>query len=257
MSIRTTMIMGIITMTESLEKKEPGDAKEPAIKNLFRLIQFSDSAFPVGTFSFSNGLETAAHMGVVKTAEDLKSFARSAARQAAFSDGVAALKAHRAILQDDYEGLVEADKKLSLFKINEEARLMQSRMGKKMAELGAELHGADSVFGRWLEDIKAGRTPGYYPIAQAMAFAREGLGEKELFAAHQYGVINMILSAALRLLRVSHYDTQRILFELSEEAGQAYEEARRMDFNDMNSFVPEMDILASLHEKGNMRMFMN
>ena len=30
-----------------------------------------------------------------------------------------------------------------------------------------------------------------------------------------------------------------------------------MDFEDMNCFVPEMDILASLHEKGSMRMFMS
>ena len=30
-----------------------------------------------------------------------------------------------------------------------------------------------------------------------------------------------------------------------------------MRFEDMNCFVPEMDIFASLHEKGAMRMFMN
>ena len=30
------------------------------ITRLMRLLEFSDSAFPVGTFSFSNGLETAA-----------------------------------------------------------------------------------------------------------------------------------------------------------------------------------------------------
>ena len=33
------------------------------ITRLMRLLEFSDSAFPVGTFSFSNGLETAAFEG--------------------------------------------------------------------------------------------------------------------------------------------------------------------------------------------------
>ena len=35
------------------------------ITRLMRLLEFSDSAFPVGTFSFSNGLETAAFEGIV------------------------------------------------------------------------------------------------------------------------------------------------------------------------------------------------
>jgi len=30
-----------------------------------------------------------------------------------------------------------------------------------------------------------------------------------------------------------------------------------MDFDDMYTFVPQIDILASLHEKGTKRMFMN
>ncbi len=67
----------------------------------------------------------------------------------------------------------------------------------------------------------------------------------------------MVLGAALRCVRVSHYDTQLILQTLSAEVPQYYAVAREMTFADMNSFVPEMDIFASLHEKGNMRMFMN
>lgn len=227
------------------------------MKKFFHLLQFSDSAFPVGTFSFSNGLETAAHLGIVKSAQDLKSYARSAAKQAAFCDAVAALKAFRAAKAEDYEAICEADRQLLLFKLNDEARLMQSRMGKKMAELGLELYGKESFFPRWLEDVKAGRLFGSYPVAQAMVFAQEGLSEKELYLAHQYGVINMILSAALRCLRVSHYDTQKILFELGQEVEEDYETAKDMDYENMNSFVPEMDIFASMHEKGKMRMFMN
>lgn len=225
--------------------------------NLFRLVQFTDSAFPVGTFSFSNGLETASHLGIVHDAETLASYARSVAAQAAFSDGVAALLAHRAVLANDYDALVEADSALIRFKMNDEARLMLCRMGAKLAELGIRLYGEDCVFGRWLADIRAGRAPGTFPVAQGMAFALEGLGERELYVSHQYGVINMVLSAALRCVRVSHYDTQKILFDLSGDVDSAYEKARTMGPENMNSFVPEMDILASLHEKGKMRMFMN
>ncbi len=100
-------------------------------------------------------------------------------------------------------------------------------------------------------------TPGSYPVAQGVIFAAAGMTEEELYCSHQYGVINMVLSAALRCVRVSHYDTQKILFKLTDEANSLFPEVSEMTFEDMNSFVPMLDIMASLHEKGNMRMFMN
>lgn len=223
---------------------------------VMRLLQFTDSAFPVGTFSFSSGLETASHEGLVRDAASLEAYTETIASQAAFSDGIAALLAFRAARKDHYEGITEADHRLIAFKMNEEARLMLCRMGKKLAELGVQVFG-DPLMGRWLEDIRAERTPGTYPVAQALAFSAVGLDEEELFCSHQYGVINMVLSAALRCVKVSHYDTQRILYRLGEKSVAFYQEARTMTFDDMNAFVPEADILASLHEKGNMRMFMN
>lgn len=221
------------------------------------LLQMTDSTFPVGTFSFSNGLETASHMGIVHDADSLEQYTRSVARQGAFSDGVAALIAYRATLAGSLEKVELIDSQLMLFKMNDEARMMLQRMGKKLAELGVKLFPDCDIMARWLADIKEGKTPGTYPIAQGISFAAAGLSEEDLFASHQYGVINMVLSAALRCVRVSHYDTQLILQRLCAESDALFEEARDMTFDDMNSFVPEMDIFASLHEKGNMRMFMN
>ncbi len=227
------------------------------MNSILPLLQFSDATFPVGTFSFSNGLETASYEHLVHDADTLEQYTRSAALQAAFSDGVAALTAYRGALTGDYDVILDADSALLQFKINDEARLMLCRMGKKLAELGVHLWGEDTLMGRWLSDIKDEKTPGCYPVAQGIAFAAAGIGERELYASHQYGVANMVVSAALRCVRVSHYDTQRILYRLAGETDSLYEQARSMTLDRMHAFVPEMDILASMHEKGKMRMFMN
>lgn len=224
---------------------------------LMMLLQFTDSTFPVGSFSFSNGLETAAYEKIVRDAPTLEQFARASAGQAAFTDGVAALHAHRAAATDDYDALARADRALTAAKMNAEARLMLSRMGRKLAELGVSLFPDRPMPARWLADIGAGRLPGNYPVAQGILFHAAGLGEEELFCSHQYGVINMILGAALRLVRVSHIDTQLILRRLCAESTDLYAEAAALPLDQMRAFVPETDILASLHEKGKMRMFMN
>ena len=225
--------------------------------NLMYLLQMTDSTFPVGAFSFSNGLETAAHEGLVYDAETLEQYTRSVALQGAFSDGVAALLAYRAANKRDIDSVREIDRELLLFKMNDEARMMLRRMGKKMADLAVRLFTESALIADWLQDIRDESTPGTFPVAQGIVFAEAGLTEEELFASHQYGVINMILGAALRCVRVSHYDTQLILQKLSADVPTLFEQARQMTFEDMNSFVPEMDIFASMHEKGNMRMFMN
>lgn len=226
------------------------------LATLMKLIQFTDSAFPVGTFSFSNGLETAVHEGIVYDATTLEEYTRSISIQAAFSDGVVALHSFRAAQTNDYASIIEADQYLVRFRMNEESRLMLRRMGKKMAELSSKIIDS-SLVTQWLGDINSNKTPGTYPVAQGIVFNAVGLSEKELYCSHQYGVINMVLSAALRCVRVSHYDTQRILFNLSAELDSLYEEASVMNLDDMCTFVPQIDILASLHEKGTMRMFMN
>jgi len=244
-------------MSKHTEKKI-GDADEKGTRfcQIMHLLQFTDSTFPVGTFSFSNGLETASFEKMVQDADTLREFVSSQAVQAAFSDGIAAIHAHRAYLRGDYQAISEVDATLYRFKINAEARLMLQRMGKKLAELAFYLFECPLI-SRWLEEIKDEKVPGTYPVGQGMAYAAAGVDEIEMFCAHQYGVINMVLSAALRCVRVSHYDTQKILFDLSARMKDFYGEASQMSLNDMNAFFPQLDILASLHEKGHMRMFMN
>ncbi|MDE5976125.1 MAG: urease accessory protein UreF, partial [Muribaculaceae bacterium] len=211
--------------------------EENNLTKIMRLLQFTDSTFPVGAFSFSNGLETASFEQIVTNAETLEEFVRSQAHQGAFSDGVAAILTHRAALKNDYSRIIDLDKYLMMFKMNAESRMMITRMGKKMAELGVRLFD-NPLISDWLKDIKAGITPGTYPVAQGIIFAAAGIGEKELFCSHQYGVINMVLSAALRCVKVSHYDTQLILEKLGNETEKLYSEASQMDKEDMNAFYP-------------------
>jgi urease accessory protein len=226
------------------------------MNKLHLLLQMSDSAFPIGAFSFSNGLETAANQNIVHSTLTLEQYTLTAMRQSAYTDGIAAITAYRAAIAGNYGMIVSADHALTRSKMNSENRLMLERMGRKAAELGVRLYD-DELLKQWLDDIKSLVAPGNYPIAQGMMFAIAELSEYELFVSHIYGVINMILGAALRCVRVSHYDTQAIHARLSEHTDTLFDEVRALALSDMQAFAPQADILASMHEKGAMRMFMN
>lgn len=49
----------------------------------------------------------------------------------------------------------------------------------------------------------------------------------------------------------------KIAYDMASRIAGDYLLVKEMGYEDMRAFVPGMDIMASLHEKGNMRMFMN
>jgi urease accessory protein len=221
-----------------------------------RLLQFGDSMFPIGGFSFSCGLESAVQTGVVKDRATLHEFARTALDQAARGDGIALVAAHRAATAGDVEALIAIDAQVFARKPSDETRLMSTRMGRKFTEIGVEIVGAP-LLKTWLDRITVGATTGTYPIALAINFAAQGLSPRDAFVVHQYGVATAILGAALRLMRVSHVDTQAMLYDLNARAEAAYETAAAARLSDMAGFAPLADILAAVHTKAHVRLFMN
>jgi len=223
---------------------------------LSRMLQFGDSMFPIGGFSFSSGLESAVQEGVVTNAATLREFARTAVEQAARGDCIALIAAHRAATAGDVDTLARIDAQAYARKLSDEARTMSIRMGKKFTEMGVEVVGAP-LLRTWRECIEKSVTPGCYPIALAINFAVQGLPASQAFVVHQYGVATTILGAALRLMKVSHIETQTILYEFTGQAEEMYATAAAARLPDMAGFAPLTEILAAVHTRAHLRLFMN
>ena len=58
-------------------------------------------------------------------------------------------------------------------------------------------------------------------------------------------------------MRVSFWDAQAVLFALNAAAPAAYARASRRALDDMAAFAPLIDILAAVHVKAHVRLFMN
>ncbi|HWL74238.1 MAG TPA: urease accessory protein UreF [Burkholderiaceae bacterium] len=220
------------------------------------MLQFGDTMFPIGGFSFSSGLESAVQKGVVTDPVSLHAFARTAVEQAARGDGIALVAAHRAAMSGDVDELIQIDAQVYARKLSEETRAMSVRMGKKFTEMGMQMIGAPLLC-TWRECIERSVTPGCYPVALAINFADQNLSARQAFVVHQYGVAATILGAALRLMKISHVETQKILYELNSRLDAAYENAAAARLSDMSGYAPLTEILAAVHTKAHVRLFMN
>ena len=234
--------------------EDPGD--RATTLDLARLLQFGDSMFPIGGFAFSVGLESAIQQGVVTDAATLLEFARTATTRAASGDGIALIHAHRSARADDLAEVTRIDELVFARKLSSENRTMSVRMGRKAAELGAQVTGAPLV-AAWRSRIESGATPGCYPLSLAVNFAAQELPARDAFVAHHYEVAVTVLSAALRLMRIGHIETQKMLYMLSCDVGGAYARAAAASLDDMAGFAPMSEILAAVHVRAHVRLFMN
>ena len=224
--------------------------------HLARMLQFGDSVFPIGGFAFSGGLESAIQKRVVTDPATLLAFARTAVEQASRGDGIGLICAHRAARAADIDEIIRIDALIYARKLSGETRTMSVRMGRKFTEMGAHVTDAPELRD-WRERVIAATTPGCYPVALAVNFAAQGLSARDAFVVHQYGVASTILGAALRLMRVSHIDTQQMLYALNADVDAAYATAAAAELADMAGFAPLAEILAAVHVKAHVRLFMN
>ena len=224
--------------------------------SLFRLAQLSDTTLPVGGFSFSAGLEAAVEEGIVGSPLELEEYTKGALYAASECDCIALLEGYRAATNGDNLRLLEADLRLYSLKQGDENRTMTLRMGGRLLELirsVAPLPLAEEFAQR----VAEGSAVGCYPTVQAIAGVALGVGERPLFVAHLYGVAQMVLSAALRLMRITHLDTQQILFRIAPLCSRLYDRYASLTLEQMAPFAPTMELASSLHERGRSRLFMN
>ena len=149
-------------------------------------------------------------------------FARTAVEQAARGDGIALICAHRAAEAGDIDALVRIDEQVYARKLSDEMRTMSVRMGKKFTEMGVgdDWRAAASAMARMHRDV---HYPGMLSGGTGGEFRGARLPAIQAFVVHQYGVATTILGAALRLMRISHVETQKILYELNGRVEAAYE----------------------------------
>lgn len=227
-----------------------------SLTRLMRALQFGDSLLPIGSFSFSNALESAVQARVVTDAGSLGEFVLTVTRRSATSDGIALLHAHRGAAEQDMDRVVRADRAVFERKLSEEARTMTVRTGKKLAEVStaaAEL----PLVGKWLSLMREGSAPGTYPAGLGTLFAELGSPEEDAFAVHQYGVAMTTLSAALRLMKIDHRQVQAILYAVNSQVSGDYADVRQASLQDMAGFAPVADVLAFRHVQSHVRLFMN
>jgi len=210
-----------------------------------------DSFFPVGAFAYSDGLETAAAEGHVRDAASMQDWMDHFI-DAVFvpCEGLALVKAMRALRTSDLDALRELDAELTAIRPALAVRAASTGVGKRLLSAYAAICG-DETFQSLARSLGQANAA----TAYAVVFFHRGIPERESALAFGYNRLAGMVSAGLRLISMGQQQGQTLLTRGIERLPAAVDRILQMEGEPLRSFSPMMDIQQMNHRYVYSRLF--
>jgi urease accessory protein len=213
---------------------------------LLRLLQLTDSTFPVGAFAHSFGLETYVARGNVDNAATLEAFIANTLRHAiAPSDGVACVAAARA--RADWEDVAQSlDHRLTAMKTVSELREASRTLGLRFLRMATQLFFLPRA-NRYLAAIETKQLHGHMSLAYGLVCHDLELPVEHALAAWFRQYCASLVSVGVRLIPLGQTSGQDLLARLGTTIVDAVERTLGQAIDEMTSFAPGRELAGIIH----------
>ena len=219
------------------------------------IMQMSDSFFPTGLYTMSNGLETLFDEKQIQTADQLEEFiAIIISQQIGPADCVALSSSYDFATVNDIEKIIECDKTLYSMKLVKESRDAICRSGSQMLKCVKSFMNND-LLNSFYNAINESRTPATHPVVISVCSNILGIKKESAMMMLLYGFTVSTIGAALRLGLIDHIQSQKILHNLKPHIMQTIEKFTMTPLENMWQFTPEYDLIQMSHEQKFSKMF--
>ena len=209
--------------------------------------QVVDSAFPVGAFAHSWGLEAAWQAGHVTDDAALRRFLTESIRQAGWSALPVMSAAHRTP-----ERLEELDELTHAFLVNDVANRASRVQGRTLAATADRVWPSPAMTEL---GARVQATRGHLAPVSGVVFRTIGLAEEVAQRAVLHGAARGILSAAVRLGIVGSYRAQRLQHAAATRLDATLERCRGLPPEAICQTAPLIDLLQGAHDRLYSRLF--
>jgi urease accessory protein len=220
------------------------------------LLHVCDSLFPIGAFSYSDGLESATSDGRIAIVADLRAWVDVCLDETIGRlEGPAVWQAWIAVRDADWSAIETLDEELTALRPSSAARRSSRAMGARLLTTWSALHPDPRlalVDSRCSErSLKAGVN---LPIAFAAACACAGADRRASVEAFAYTRLAATISAAMRLMPLGQTDAHGLLARTLDRVPDVADAIATRDAR-IESFSPALDIAAMTQQYLHSRLF--
>ena len=203
------------------------------------LTQWLSPAFPVGSFAYSHGLESAVGQGWVKDGPDLECWLEDVLLHGTGRADSLLLAA--SYLAKTSQRLIEINQTARAFSVTAERRFESEALGRAFGK----------VLSVW--DIRADELT--YPVALGTAAVQARLPLKATQQLYLQAFMSNLVAAGQRLLAVGQLEGQAILRRLTLKCPEVADETRDGDLSKLASVAFLTEIASMQHETQHTRIF--
>ena len=231
------------------------DTNDPVSGALYRLLVWLSPGFPIGSFSFSHGLEAAAEAGAVHDRTTLQNWiAALIASGSGRIDADILREAHRAAAACDIGALAHANQLGIAFRGTAETRLEAAAQGEAFLAT-CRAAWPEPFLDRWAEGFGETAEAVSYAAAVGAVTARAGISLEWALIGYLQAIAANIISAGLRLGIIGQTDGQRILAALEPVVAAAVASALTRDLECFGSATFAVELASMAHETQYTRLF--
>jgi urease accessory protein len=219
------------------------------------MLQLSDSFFPTGMYSMSNGLEAIFYSGKKMKAEDLHELIATLLKyQIGPADCTALGNAYDQAAKANLSGLLEVDRAIFSMKLVQEIRDASIRSGTQLVRCIRSFSN-NKILIQYDDALRNAQAFGPYPVALAVAANAFLIPKEKAALVMLYSFSVSIVGAALRLGMLQHFDGQKVIDDLKPTILKVIKENITRPLGGMWQFAPSTDIIQISHERMNSKMF--
>jgi urease accessory protein len=219
------------------------------------MMQLSDSFFPTGMYSMSNGLEAIFYSGKKIKAEELRELIKTLLEyQIGPADCTALGNAYENAANSNLSRLLEVDRAIFSMKLVQEIRDASIRSGTQLIRC-IRSFSHDNILGEYEDAIRAGQAFGPYPVALAVAANALLIPKRRAALMMLYSFSVSMVGAALRLGMLQHFEGQKVIDELKPAIVNVTNVNLNRPLEGIWQFAPSIDIIQISHERMNSKMF--
>ena len=221
-------------------------------KALYKLQTWFSPSYPIGAYSYSHGLESAFHGGLINNGDDGIEWIGDIIRFGnGFGDAVFMQHSYAAAKSGNISQLIDICQLAIAYCGTAELRLESHSQGKAFIDILQKVEPSQIL--KSLQELWLGPYP-YCVVAGAICGECE-IDVRLALNAYLHGVLANLSSALVRLIPLGQTDGQRIIVALEETVEQAVERALETSIENLTTSTPMVEITSMRHETQYSRLF--
>jgi urease accessory protein len=220
-------------------------------------LQLSDSFFPTGLYTTSNGLELLFYdknrkLSYGEISDFIKAYL---IQQVGPTDCCVIGNVYDSIQKKDYNLLLDLDNTYYFMRLVDETRSASIRSGIQFLRCISAFIRDSDVLSNFSKSIKDGRAKGVLPVSYAIGCYSMSIPKERSGLMLMYGFVVSIIGAALRMGILQHFEGQMMINEMKPVILSAVLNNIKQPSDEMWQFVPQLDIIQMHHEQMDSKMF--